>query len=128
MDYKTGKPRVPGTLNGGTELQRCLYAYAVAALLGRKVDVEAALLFPRKDPPDYHKLADTEAALTTLTSALLLARDSLLAGHALPGADAGDTYDDLVFALPASPEPMLARKREAAAVLLGDAALIWEAP
>ena len=128
VDYKTGKPRDPGTLNGGAELQRCLYAYAVAALLGRKVEVEAALLFPRTDPPGYHRLDDTKAALTTLTDALLLARGSLLAGRALPGPDAGAAYDDLLFALPASPEPTLARKREAAAALLGDAAQIWNAP
>ena len=127
VDYKTGKPRDPGTLNGGGELQRCLYAYAVAALLGRKVEVEAALLFPRTDPPEYHRLDDTKAALTALTEALLLARDSLRAGHALPGRDAGAAYDELMFALPASPEPILARKREAAAALLGDAARIWDA-
>jgi hypothetical protein len=36
-DYKTGKaPKRPMRLNGGSELQRCLYAFAVKALLGEK--------------------------------------------------------------------------------------------
>ncbi len=34
-------------LQGGKELQRCLYAYAVKALLGEAVEIEAALLYPR---------------------------------------------------------------------------------
>ena len=49
-DYKTGKaPRKPLRLNGGSELQRCLYAFAVKALLGEKVTVSASLLYPRSD-------------------------------------------------------------------------------
>ena len=126
VDYKTGRPREPGVLEGGGELQRCLYAYAVQALLGPKVQVEAALLFPRSEAAAYHPLVDTADALHALTEALLRARDSLRAGRALFGPDTGGDWDDLRFALPASPGAMTDRKREAAAVLLGDAALIWE--
>ena len=128
IDYKTGKPRDPGILKGGSELQRCLYAYAVQALLGAEVAVEAALLYPRGETDAYYPLGDTKGALLTLTQALLLARANMSAGRALPGADTGGDYDDLRFALPASPGAMIDRKRMHAKTLLGDAALIWEAP
>lgn len=127
VDYKTGKPKDPGQLNGGSELQRCLYAFVVHALLGSDVQVEAGLLFPRQGGA-YYPLADTSAALATLTEALLRARSCLRAGHALPGVDAGGSYDGLAFALPASPGALTERKRDAARQQLGDAALIWEMP
>ena len=41
-DYKSGQPLKPQVvLNKGRELQRCLYAFAVKALLGPEVSVEA---------------------------------------------------------------------------------------
>ena len=125
VDYKTGKPRDPGILNGGGELQRCLYAYVVQSTLGAAVQVEAALLYPRGDGA-YHPLPATQASLDTLTAALLEARASLLAGRALIGPDTGGGYDDLAFALPASPGAMTERKREAAQAALGPAATIWD--
>ena len=124
VDCKTGKPRDPGTLDGGKELQRCLYAYAVQALLGPDVAVEAALLYPRGDAANYVPLADTSTALPTRTERLLRARDAVRAGYALPGPDTGDTYDDFAFALPAGPAALTDRKRMAAKELLGEAALI----
>jgi RecB family exonuclease len=126
VDYKTGKPRDPGVLDGGAELQRCLYAWAVQALLGNDVIVEAALLYPRGKAANYFPLSDAGATLGVLTTALLRARDSLIAGHALPGPDAGDKFDAYAFALPAGPAALTARKQEAAKELLGDAAAIWE--
>jgi RecB family exonuclease len=125
IDYKTGWPKDPGVLNGGSELQRCLYAYVIQALLGSQVTVEAALLFPKEDGA-YYPLADTKAALSTLTTALLRAERSLRDGNALFGPDTNGKYDDLAFALPASPGALTERKREAAHKQLGDAALIWE--
>jgi RecB family exonuclease len=125
VDYKTGRPSDPGMLNGGQELQRCLYAAAVRAMLGETVEVEAALLFPLGDGA-YYPLADSASALDRLTTALLIARDTLLKGRALPGPDTGLKYDAMAFAMPASPGAMTERKRAAAAALLGDAALIWE--
>jgi RecB family exonuclease len=127
IDYKTGKPRTPGTLDGGKELQRCLYAYAVQSLLGPAVTVEAALLYPRAETDGYHSLKHSGAALLTLTTALLRAHDNLQAGRALPGPDTGGDYDDLLFALPASTGAMIHSKRLAAKALMGDAALIWDA-
>jgi ATP-dependent helicase/DNAse subunit B len=49
IDYKTGRLRKKQSdiiIDGGGELQRCLYAFAVKTLLKEKVEVEAALLFP----------------------------------------------------------------------------------
>src|SRR3546814_19079519 len=49
-DYKTGKPpKGDITLDGGRELQRCLYAFAVKALLGENIDVSASLLYLRDE-------------------------------------------------------------------------------
>ena len=48
-------------LNGGRELQRCLYAFAVKALLGDDVAISASLLYPR-EPIDL-QLDDPEAVL-----------------------------------------------------------------
>lgn len=126
VDYKTGRPREPGVLAGGQELQRCLYAYAVAALLGPGVETEAALLYPREGG-GYHALPDPVAALAALTQALMHACAGLRRGDAVPGVDAGDSYSDLRFALPASPGSLLAQKQTAAAARMGDAALVWGA-
>ena len=52
IDYKTGKPRAKMAeivIDGGGELQRCLYAFAVKTLLGQKIKIEAALLYPRAE-------------------------------------------------------------------------------
>ena len=53
-DYKTGKPPKvtdarPFILDGGKELQRCLYAYAVKAMLGEDTQIQAALHYLRGD-------------------------------------------------------------------------------
>jgi hypothetical protein len=49
LDYKTGKlnkDMAQIVINGGGELQRCLYAFAVKTLLARKIKIEAALFYP----------------------------------------------------------------------------------
>jgi hypothetical protein len=49
-DYKSGRLKGrPPQLKGGAELQRCLYAYAVTVLLAERPQVEAQLLYARKD-------------------------------------------------------------------------------
>ena len=127
-DYKTGKlPSREFILDGGKELQRCLYAFAVKALLGEEVTVNASLFYPREgvDRP----LPDPPAALSALISALRAANTNLLAGNALMGPDTGGDYDELRFALPAnSPANYRKRKEPSARALLGDAAQIWEQP
>ena len=126
-DYKTGRPpRGDIRLNGGRELQRCLYAFAVKALLGDDVAISASLLYPR-DPVDL-QLDDPEAVLVEITGYLRAARTSLAGGAALPGPDTGGDYDDLAFALPANASATYCkRKMPAATERLGEVAQVWEA-
>ena len=127
IDYKTGRaPNADIRLNGGAELQRCLYAFAVKALLGEKVKTRASLFYPRDD--QALELTEPEAALEELTAALVAARKSLAEGVAVPGIDTGGGYDDLAFALPANAGVLYCvRKRPGAIKSLGDAVRIWEA-
>jgi hypothetical protein len=126
-DYKTGRsPKQDISLDGGRELQRCLYAFAVKALLGPDVSISASLLFPREQLD--LQLADPEATLVEITGYLQTARANLAAGHALIGPDTGGTYDDLAFALPANASATYCkRKLPAATEMFGDAAQVWEA-
>ena len=129
IDYKTGslkKDTAGAILDGGKELQRCLYAFAVRTLVGSRVAVEASLLYPRAPTADQalFPLADVDAALDILANALVLARTNLEGGLALPGKDASDEYNDFAFALPANPG-YLPRKRPLADQRMGDAIKIW---
>ena len=119
-------PRSDIRLNGGRELQRCLYAFAVKALLGDDVAISASLLYPR-EPVDL-QLDDPEAVLEEITGYLRAARSSLAEGAALPGPDTGGDYDDLAFALPANASATYCkRKMPAATERLGEVAQVWEA-
>lgn len=126
-DYKTGRaPRAAIRLNGGRELQRCLYAFAVKALLGDDIAISASLLFPREQVD--LQLEDPEAVLAEITGYLSAARISFAGGAALPGPDTGGDYDDLAFALPANASATYCkRKLPAATERLGQVAQIWEA-
>lgn len=126
-DYKTGKPpKGEIRLNGGRELQRCLYAFAVKALLGDHVAISASLLYPRE--PLEVRLDDPEAMLAEMTQYLQAARNAFASGAALPGPDTGGDYDDLAFALPANANATYCkRKQPAATERLGEVALVWEA-
>ena len=75
-DYKTGKaPKEDALLDGGRELQRCLYAFAVKALLGEDVAINASLLFPREQRE--LRLDDPDASLAEISGYLCAARTSL---------------------------------------------------
>ena len=126
-DYKSGRmPRDPVVLDGGKELQRCLYAYAVKALLGDHVEIEAALIYPRG--PETRKLPNPELVLETLAGHLRAARTNLLSGKALMGPGTGGDFDDLGFALPANAaNAYCKRKADLAHEAMGDAALVWDA-
>ena len=153
-DYKTGRPPKDSvSLDGGRELQRCLYAFAVKALLGTDVSISASLLYPR-DQIDL-QLADPEGTLVEITGYLQAARANVLdrrvhldrnardridrvfgaalalqygARNALIGPDTGGNYDDLAFALPANAGATYCkRKLTAATEIFGDAAHVWEA-
>ena len=125
-DYKTGKALAADVvINGGAELQRCLYAYAVKAMLGAGVAVRTSLFYPREQMA--RELAEPDAVMLALTGHLVSAYTSLLAGHCLPGPDTGGTYDKYTFLLPANALATY-NKRKAAAIhaVLGDAATVWE--
>lgn len=126
-DYKTGKaPTGDIRLNGGAELQRCLYAFAVRQLLGDGVEIEASLLYP-KEPLDL-RLDDPPGLLAEVTGYLQAAQASLSGGAALPGPDTGGKYDDLAFALPANAGATYCKRKQPAALArLADATLVWEA-
>ncbi len=126
-DYKTGRVAKEGiVLDGGRELQRCLYAFAVKAMLGDGVAIAASLFYPREELDLL--LDNPDATLCTLTGHLQVARANLAAGGAVMGKDTGDTYDDLAFALPANAGAIYRPRKEAAATALqGDAARVWEA-
>ncbi|AYG68165.1 PD-(D/E)XK nuclease family protein [Rhizobium sp. CCGE531] len=126
-DYKTGKlPKGEIRLNGGRELQRCLYAFAVKALLGDHVAISASLLYPR-EAIDL-QLDDPEATLTEIVQHLRAARSAFASGAALPGPDTGSDYDDLAFALPANASATYCKRKQSAATQrLGEVALVWEA-
>ena len=125
-DYKTGRaPKGDIILDGGRELQRCLYAFAVKALLGDDVAISASLLYPREGLD--LRLADPEETLREISSYLSAARTNLVSGGGIIGKDAGGDYDDLAFALPANAKAgYCTRKMDAATYRLGEAAGIWE--
>lgn len=127
LDYKSGRlPPKPVILQGGKELQRCLYAYAVKALLGDEIEIDAALLYPRDS--EARHLEEPDVVLEELAGHLRAARENLLRGRAVIGPDNGGDYDDLSFALPANAgNGYCPRKIELARETLGDAALVWEA-
>ena len=126
-DYKTGRPpKDTITLDGGQELQRCLYAFAVKAILGENVAISASLLYPR-DELDL-RLDDPEATLHEIAGHLRASRANLLSGGGVLGVDTGGNYDDLAFALPANAKATYYERKIAAATRrLGDAARVWEA-
>ncbi len=124
-DYKTGKkPKNDIILDGGKELQRCLYAFAVKAMLGSDIAIEASLFYPREKADLI--LENPEATLTEISRHLTAARANFLDGNGLIGPDAGDTFDDLAFALPANAKASYCKRKLPAAILaFGDAAQIW---
>ena len=126
-DYKTGRPPKDSiSLDGGRELQRCLYAFAVKALLGADISISASLLYPREQI--NLQLEDPEATLIEITGYLKAARANLTAGHALIGPDTGGAFDDLALALPANAGATYCkRKLSAVTERFGDAVHVWEA-
>ena len=129
-DYKTGKVPKPSDrdfrINGGKELQRCLYAFAVKALLGKDISVKASLFYPREQLNLI--LDDPEETLSLLEKYLKLARENFITGSCLIGPDSDDNYDDFSFALPANAGAIYV-KRKMAGVMenYGEYADVWEA-
>jgi hypothetical protein len=130
FDYKTGnlkRQMADRVVDGGAELQRCLYALAVRTLIRDDIDVEASLLYLRAADGDesLYPLHDVDAALDLIAEAVSIARSNIEKGLALIGIDAADAYNDFAFALPADPG-YLSRKQPLAKTRMGDATKIWE--
>ena len=126
-DYKTGSvpKNMNGDLDGGKELQRCLYTFAVKAMFGDDVKVNAELFYLLDGT--RLELFDPTAAMKSLANYLKIAKKNLKAGNALMGIGTGQEYDDLVFALPANMQTGYRQRKEAAANdLLGDLPSLWE--
>lgn len=128
-DYKSGKLRsAPPQLKGGAELQRCLYAYAVKALVTRHPQVEAQLLYPRRDGRGL-RLDNPDGTLDRLTGYLIAANTSFAAGAALPGPATQETWYDLAFALPGgAKESYLTGKLPLVAQVLAAIEPLWGEP
>lgn len=126
IDYKTGRPPdKPFRLDGGDELQRCLYAFAVRALLGDNIEIRASLLYPHADVE--LPLEDPGTAMSDLATYLRVAVTGFAAGGALPGPDAAGSHDDFAFALPANAAATYsARKHAAVLTQLADLAPLWK--
>ena len=129
-DYKSGAPprrsKEP-VLKGGAELQRCLYAYAVRALVEGLDKVEARLLYPKGVDGGLYLLADPADALERLADFVGAAQRHVLAGNLLPGAGAEDNFNDLAFALPGgAKESYFEMKRPLIAERLAGLAPLWE--
>ncbi|MBL8199773.1 MAG: PD-(D/E)XK nuclease family protein [Chromatiales bacterium] len=129
-DYKTGKvPKKEIQVDGGQELQRCLYASAVQVLLGGRVNVEARLLYPRDDGL-LLTLADPPATLERIAHYLQAARDQVAAGRAVIGPDSGERLDnELSFALPGNAKEIyLLAKLPLASAALAPLPELWDLP
>lgn len=132
IDYKSGRLNSKMSdvaVDGGRELQRCLYAFAVKTLLRGSVAIEAALLYPSAEDGEQalFPLSDVDGALASLAKAIAESRAAIEEGNALPGIDAGDDYNDLAFAFPTA-AGYLGRKTPLFEAALGHAAEIWKAP
>ena len=128
-DYKTG--RVPRnvetlTIDGGSELQRCLYLLAVRSLLPKAKTIESRLLYPGSGNGIY-PLPDPDNTLKTLSAYLRLAMENVRKGLAIPGIGSESDYNDLSFALPANAKGIyFARKAADRDRLHGKLVELWE--
>ena len=126
IDYKTGRcPDEEPGLDNGKELQRCLYAVAVKALLGQVTAVEAALLYPGFEG-NLYSLSDPSVQTKELIRFLQLAEQMLRLGRSVFGMGAESRYNDLAFALPANAEGVyFSQKAAARDAMVGDLSNLW---
>jgi len=126
IDYKTGRcPDEEPGLDNGKELQRCLYAVAVKALLGQVTAVEAALLYPGSEG-NLYSLSDPSTQTKELVRFLQLAEQMLRSGRSVFGMGAESRYNDLAFALPANAEGVyFSQKATARDAMAGDLISLW---
>ena len=126
VDYKVKRcPKEDPGLDGGKELQRCLYAFAVKQLLPAVQTIESILLFVNGEVNAF-KLLDTDAALADVVHYTNAAIQYLEHGNALAGPD--HDYDDLIFAYPANAlGTYFGRKSNARNEMLANLVPLWGA-
>ena len=128
-DYKSGRaPGKPPQIDGGAELQRCLYSFAVRSLIRTRPEVEARLVYPRSEDQSL-VLNDTEETLADLAQYLEAARTLFVGGKALSGPDAEERWYDLSLALPAGAKNgYLRAKGPLVRRALAPLPILWETP
>lgn len=129
IDYKSGKtPKdLPGLVfKGGDEVQRPIYYSVIKTLVKEATDIEVGLLYPGTN--DYAPLNDLEQRVSELTVFINEACKYLLGGFAVPGPATGDTFNKLVFALPANAKAAyLPRSVQTATERLPNLSTLWSA-
>jgi hypothetical protein len=129
-DYKSGNP--PGQkkdlmLKGGTELQRCLYAFTVRSLLPEVKGVSSRLLYLKAADDGLYSLPDPDAVLSRLAEFAAAAAWLAADGNLLPGPAAAGPFNDFAFALPGgAKETYFDLKLPLVATRLADLAPLWE--
>ncbi|MCK1721610.1 PD-(D/E)XK nuclease family protein [Bradyrhizobium sp. 141] len=131
-DYKTGAvPKAPNDLRlgGGTELQRVLYAVAVAHHRP-ETRIQTRLVFLAEENPQPYPLRgeDLDQALADAVQHLKAGVTLIRAGTSLPGPhDPWEDWNDLRIALPAIGEPFTRIKDAAFRRAFGDFGAVWGA-
>ena len=127
-DYKSGKtPKNIETIivDGGKEIQRAIYGFVVKTLLGGNAQVETGLLYP--ETGTFAVLEEPDEVLAQVAHSVLIAKESMESGNAIPGIGTREAYNELRFALPANAAATyLLRKHQTFLDKIGDAAEIWE--
>jgi hypothetical protein len=131
-DYKTAATP-PAAANivlaGGRELQRVIYAVAVRQLLPALSVVISRLIYLGEEATSVDlKGEDLDRAAADAGNYLDLAHAQLSKGHACPGPDAQDRYNDLRLALPADLTWYFQRKGSAFRDVCRDLSPLWGKP
>ncbi|MCY4170800.1 MAG: PD-(D/E)XK nuclease family protein [Bacteroidetes bacterium] len=104
-DYKTGKPNQDSGLNGGQEIQRCIYYVAANSLLNKDYEISPSLLYLKNN--NLQTLSEPRHEYVEhLSKNVNEAKKNLKNGHVLFGATPKTKYDlgiygDFKLALPA---------------------------
>lgn len=131
-DYKTGAvPKAPHALrlDGGAELQRVLYAVAVAHHRP-ETRIQTRLVFLTEEAPEPYPLRgdDLDQALADVVQYLNAGVALVRAGTSLPGpSDPWENWNELRLALPAIGEPFSRIKEAAFREAFGDFSSVWRA-
>ena len=127
-DYKSGKRPIDAdeiVVAQGTELQRVLYGMA-ARQLRPQAKVVARLIYLDGDSSPLTLGAERlNEAADDIAHFIAEARRLVEAGHAVPGPDARDKWNDMRLAHPADLSPYLSRKQEAYDALSDELSRLW---